>query len=739
MLKFVRFREMYNMFQINNINILLVQNIFFNDEYVFFFEFTYFSISIITNKSEIREKISIIINNKIIEWINVSSNIFIVTIDSKRRFLMCKIKSKKKILIIINIYSSIEFTHKITWLKTILENLKQTSIFYSCDVIANDFNQSTQKINRRARKSSVNKQITILNKLFTKFEKNECDYIDEWRDKHFNLIIYIFFRKAIEIFRINKIYLRSKLMKKSFQWNILITKLSIDHYAISVSINSKSITNKKSNRWKFNFFLLKIQIVQNQIKNAIESLSSDNSLEKWVIFKTFIKTKLQNKIRNSQRFAFKLQKNINKRRIKLWKKCKHDALNRDLKMKIEILKTQKQCLVEWRNHNYSYNALIKHLILNKKFIKWFYSKIKQNSYHNIDNLKNEREIIKTSFNEFFETIADYYQKLYFRKLSNMKIRKKMLNIMINKINIFEQANLIASLTKKNVKISMFRSITRKFSNIDDLIIEFYKRFAKRSKKKKRFFSLSTIFITRLTVVLNQIFKKNKLIENWTNDILTLLFKNKNEKNDLKNYKSFTMMNVNYKILTKILMQRFIKTFDFAIESHQSTYIFEKFIDDNVRIIQTIIAKYRSTLQNVIIVFFDQKKIFDRVNHEFLWAILKKFDISIQFIFWVKFLYVDVKIIIYINDHQSKRMTIKCEIKQNDFLNCSLFVIMIEILICYILQNTRISKIVIKSLTIKFTMFVDDITIILRNQKKNQRFNWDFKTVRKSIESKNELT
>ena len=184
---------------------------------------------------------------------------------------------------------------------------------------------------------------------------------------------------------------------------------------------------------------------------------------------------------------FKLQKNINKCRIKLWKKRKHNALNRDLKMKIEILKIQKQCLIEWRNHNYSYNALTKHLILNEKFIKWFYSKIKQNSYHNIDSLKNEREIIKTSFNEFLETIVDYYQKLYFRKLLNMKIRKKMLNIMINRINIFEQTNLIVFFTKKNIEISMFRSITKKFSNIDDLIIEFYKRFAKRSKKEKNVF------------------------------------------------------------------------------------------------------------------------------------------------------------------------------------------------------------------------------------------------------------
>ena len=184
----------------------------------------------------------------------------------KKKLLMCKIKNKEKFLIIINIYSSVEFTHKITWLKTILKNLKQISIFYLCDVIANDFNQSTQKINKKIRKLSMNKQITILNKLITKFEKNECDYINEWRDKHSDLIIYIFFRKAIEIFKINKIYLKSKLMSESFQWNILITKLSINHHAINVSINSKLITNKKSNKSKLNFFYWKFKLYKIKLK-----------------------------------------------------------------------------------------------------------------------------------------------------------------------------------------------------------------------------------------------------------------------------------------------------------------------------------------------------------------------------------------------------------------------------------------------------------------------------------------
>ena len=153
----------------------------------------------------------------------------------------------------------------------------------------------------------------------------------------------------------------------------------------------------------------------------------------------------------------------------------------------------------------------------------------------------------------------------------------------------------------------------------------------------------------------------------------------------------------------------------AIELHQSTYISERLIDDNVRIIQTIIAKHRNTQQNVAVIFFDQEKIFDRINHEFLWTALKRFDISTRFIFWIKFLYVDVKITVYINDHQSRRMTIECEVKQNDSLNCFLFVIVIEILTCYILQDTRISRIATESLTVKLTMFVDDITIILRNQ------------------------
>ena len=251
---------------------------------------------------------------------------------------------------------------------------------------------------------------------------------------------------------------------------------------------------------------------------------------------------------------------------------------------------------------------------------------------------------------------------------------------------------------------------------DGLITELFKRFTKRSRKTKdNSHPSSTAFIQRLLAMYNQILSERRFSKKWTNDILTLLFKKKSEKNSLKNYRLITIMNVNYKIFTEILMQRFVKILDSVIEEHQSIFIFERFINDNVKTIQSIIIKHKNVSQDVVIAFFDQKKIYDRVSHEFLWTVLKKFDISARFISWIKLLYADVKIKIYINDHQNEKIWMKCEIRQGDSLSCSFFVVVIKTFARYIIKNNRIFEVMTKVSNIKLIMYVDDTILVLRTQ------------------------
>ena len=209
---------------------------------------------------------------------------------------------------------------------------------------------------------------------------------------------------------------------------------------------------------------------------------------------------------------------------------------------------------------------------------------------------------------------------------------------------------------------------------------------------------------------------NSLSNGWTDEMLIILYKNKEEQNDLKNYKFLFIMNTNYKLFTKILMQRLVIALNEIIDKHQFVFLFKRLIDDNIKIIQSFVTKFDdSSTKKLTIIFLNQKKIYDKINHIFLRKILKKLKIFTKYIRWIMLLYKNVKIRIMINDHMNQILKILSNVKQNDFLNCSLFIAMIECLTTYINQCSDIQKIKIDNEILKLIMYVDDTTIFVRNQ------------------------
>lgn len=112
------------------------------------------------------------------------------------------------------------------------------------------------------------------------------------------------------------------------------------------------------------------------------------------------------------------------------------------------------------------------------------------------------------------------------------------------------------------------------------------------------------------------------------------------------------MNVDYKIFTEILMQQLVRALDSVLRPHQSVFLPERLIDDNIHIIQYLIATHRTAEEEIDLVFLDQEKTYDCVSHHFMWAALRRLGVLNVFINWVKTLYKDAKIRIYINGHTS---------------------------------------------------------------------------------------
>lgn len=107
----------------------------------------------------------------------------------------------------------------------------------------------------------------------------------------------------------------------------------------------------------------------------------------------------------------------------------------------------------------------------------------------------------------------------------------------------------------------------------------------------------TLVIQHLLHLFQSIQVTGNLLKDWTNGILTVLFKNKGERTDLKNYRPLSLINVDYKIYIEILMQRLVRSLDEVIGDYQYAFLPNRLIDDNVRAIQAIMSMY-STRYNV---------------------------------------------------------------------------------------------------------------------------------------------
>ena len=80
--------------------------------------------------------------------------------------------------------------------------------------------------------------------------------------------------------------------------------------------------------------------------------------------------------------------------------------------------------------------------------------------------------------------------------------------------------------------------------------------------------------------------------------MIILFKNKGLKTKIKNYKLLSIMNIDYKFFTNILMQRLIDALNKIITSQQTRFLLKRLIDNNIKTIQYLIARYESNMKNV---------------------------------------------------------------------------------------------------------------------------------------------
>ena len=140
--------------------------------------------------------------------------------------------------------------------------------------------------------------------------------------------------------------------------------------------------------------------------------------------------------------------------------------------------------------------------------------------------------------------------------------------------------------------------------------------------KEFYVTFLDIFKTELCELFNNMKLANSEPISMKNAIIKLLYK-KGDHRYLKNWRPVSLLNVDYKILSKVMTNRIAKITDKIVPMEQKCGVKGRKLTDIIRNIDTI----RDNMEKGYLVMLDQTKAFDRVNHKYLISVLEHMGIT----------------------------------------------------------------------------------------------------------------
>ena len=199
--------------------------------------------------------------------------------------------------------------------------------------------------------------------------------------------------------------------------------------------------------------------------------------------------------------------------------------------------------------------------------------------------------------------------------------------------------------------------------------------------------------------------------NFTEGWICPLHKKK-DRHDIANYRPITLLNSDYKLLTKILAIRLASSAPHIVHENQAGFIPRRVITNQIRLTQMILHYAEATEENGIIVALDQEKAYDKIAHDYLWLTLEKYGLPSSFVNTIKSLYESTKTLVIINDESSSTFKITRGVRQGDLLSCLLFDIAIEPL-AEMIQQSNLEGFKAGQLQQTIvSLFADDTTVYL---------------------------
>ena len=508
--------------------------------------------------------------------------------------------------------------------------------------------------------------------------------------------------------RIDVIFISTSLQDYVTEAGIIPAhKTCSDHGISYVKIVGFGIPSRGPGLWKFSNQLLSDPSFLSEMKDKIPQWTNeaetdliDNTGGQW----GYIKHKIGE-------FSREYGAKVKKAKMLLKNQLERDLqtlsgnLNETNKLKYQILQDQLNEIIENEIKGVILRSLCNDYEQGEKCSKYFFSLEKfRAKQKTISRLKLSGGSFTSDQKTILAECRLFYKNLYCKNVNvNPDAHPDFFtNVTTPKLTETEKQFCDTDLTEEELFKTLKTFSKNKSPGLDGITAEFYISFWDSLKDK-----------------LFQVYKDSFLLgilpESMRTGVVTLLEKKGKDRLELANWRPITLLNIDYKLLTKTLGHRLKSVLPSLIHTDQNGFVPGGNIFFSAHTIRDILFYCKKEKLDLIMLALDYTKAFDSINFEFIHKTFELFNFGENFKKWIKIIFNGGTSCISNNGHISESFYIERSTRQGDPISPLIFILGLEILFITLRSDENIKGIKIENNEMKLTAYADDASYFMRDK------------------------
>jgi len=195
-----------------------------------------------------------------------------------------------------------------------------------------------------------------------------------------------------------------------------------------------------------------------------------------------------------------------------------------------------------------------------------------------------------------------------------------------------------AIKKEQVREAIIAAKNGSATGMDGCPYELWKKLVNehdtQTKKNKPSFDITqTLTKVLQDIQMNGIDARTNFTLGW----MCPIYKKK-DPTEISNYRPITLLNTDYKLLTKVLALQLMEQAQSLVHEDQAGFIPRRSIFNHIRLAKAIINYAEIAEEDGAIIALDQEKAYDKIRHDYLWSTLNAFGIPKPFTQTVQALY-----------------------------------------------------------------------------------------------------